>query len=244
MKVVAVIEARMTSSRLPGKVLLPALGQPMIYHLINRLKSVASLDDIVLATTANPSDDILVAFSQKQSVSAFRGSESDVMGRVIGAASMARADIIVEITADCPIIDPDIVEQTIQMFKAHTCSYVSNVQVRSFPDGMDTQVFPLSELERSAAMTQDALDREHVSLHMRNNPQLFSQVHLVAPPSQCWPGLGLTLDEEADYVLLKKIIEKMSPINHNFSCREIIQLLRDNPEWCTINRNVIRKGNT
>ena len=244
MKIVATIEARMTSSRLPGKVLLRALGQPMLHHLFNRLRAVPSIDEIVLATTVNATDDVLVEFAAGEGIAAYRGSEQDVMMRVVGAAESVGADVIVEITGDCPIIDPDIVEQTIQMYLHHDAAYVSNAHVRSYPDGMDTQVFRLETLRRSAAMTDHPLDREHVSLHIRNHPELFPKVHLVAPPSLWWPELGLTLDEEADYQLLKKIIETLGPVTPLFGCREVIELLKKNPEWIEINRAVARKGDT
>lgn len=244
MKTVATIEARMTSSRLPGKVLLPAAGMPMLSHLIRRLRAVPSVDEIILATTTNSTDDLLVDFAGKIGINCFRGSEDDVMTRVIGAADSAVADLVVEITGDCPIIDPEIVEQTIRMFHANQAEYVSNAHIRSFPDGMDTQVFLLKTLMRSAMMTQNRLDHEHVTLHIRNNPEVFSHVHLVAPPELCWPELGLTLDEPADYELLKRIIEHFEPIKPLFGCTDVIRLLRKNPEWFAINSTVIRKGDT
>lgn len=244
MKIVATIEARMTSSRLPGKVLLPVLGQPMLHRLIARLRAVPSISEIVIATTTNAADDVLVEFAAKEKVMVFRGSELDVMARVIGAAELGEADVIVEITGDCPIIDPDIVEQTIQMYLHHDAAYVSNSHIRSYPDGMDTQVFRLDTLKQSARMTIDPLDREHVSLHIRNHPELFPRVDLVAPPSLCWPELGLTLDEPKDYELLKNIIEYFEPTNSLFSCLDVVRLLRQMPEWVAINQTVVRKGNT
>jgi spore coat polysaccharide biosynthesis protein SpsF len=242
MKIVATIEARMTSSRLPGKVLLDAAGKPMLQHLIDRLSAVPSVNSIVLATTTNAADDVLVDFASKHCVLVYRGSELDVMGRVIGAAQLARADVVVEITGDCPIIDPDIVEHTIQMYLHNDAVYVSNGHIRSYPDGMDTQVFGLDVLLQSAAMTNAPLDREHVTLHIRNNPALFPKLTLIAPPSLHWPELGLTLDEETDYQLLKKIIEKFAPQQPLFSCLEVVNLLRKNPDWVAINQAVIRKG--
>ena len=164
MKIIATIEARMTSSRLPGKVLLPAAGKPMLEHLVNRLRAVPSLHGIVLATTVNSTDDELEIFAKRIGIDYYRGSEEDVMARVIGAAESISADVIVEITGDCPIIDPQIVEQTIRVFMANQADYVSNAQVRSYPDGMDVQVFRLTTLQRSAAMTNNALDHEHVTI--------------------------------------------------------------------------------
>ena len=234
----------MTSSRLPGKVLLHAAGKPMLEHLVNRLRAVPSLDGIVLATTVNATDDGLEEFSKRVGISCYRGSENDVMERVIGAAESVEADVVVEITGDCPIIDPQLVEQTIRMFKVNQADYVSNSHIRSYPDGMDVQVFTLVALKRSAAMTDDVIDHEHVTLHIRNHPEIFSQVHLVAPPEIHWPELGLTLDEPKDFELLKKIIEHLEPVNSLFSCLNVVQLLREMPEWVAINQAVVRKGNT
>ena len=207
MKIIATIEARMTSSRLPGKVLLTAAGRTMLEHQINRLLSVPSLDGIVIATTTNRADDELEKLSIKLGVGCYRGSESDVMTRVIETAENVGADVVVATTGDCPIIDTQIVEQTIRVFVANNADYVSNGHIRSYPDGMDTQVLWLDTLKRSAEMTNDALDHEHVTLHIRNHPEIFSHIHLVAPPDLHWPELGLTLDEPRDYKLLKKVIE-------------------------------------
>ncbi len=232
----------MTSSRLPGKVLLEAAGQPMLAHLVRRLRAVPSVQEVVLATTTNATDDVLVEFARGAGISCFRGSEDDVMGRVVGAAAFVAADVIVEITGDCPIIDPEIVEQTVRMYFAHDVDYVSNCHIRCYPDGMDTQVFSLATLKRSAAMTDAPLDREHVTLHIRNHPELFSRVHLVAPPELHEPDLGLTLDEHEDYQLLKLIIEHFGEADPLFSCLDTVCLLRARPEWVAVNEMIARKG--
>lgn len=244
MKIVATIEARMTSSRLPGKVLLPAAGMPMLEHLVRRLKVVPSIDEIVLATTVNATDAPLVELADRLGIASFRGDEDDVMQRVIYAAASVHSDVIVEITADCPVIDPSIIEQTIRTFKVNQADYVSNVMVRSYPDGMDTQIFHLETLKRSSAMTNDRLDREHVTLHIRNHPELFTHIHLVAPPEIHWPELGLTLDEHSDYKLLKWLIEHFEGNNPLFSCLDAVRLLRQFPDFAAINKDVLRKGNS
>ncbi|SOC16699.1 cytidylyltransferase domain-containing protein [Thalassospira xiamenensis] len=241
MKIFATIEARMNSSRLPGKVMMPVLNRPMIGYLIDRLKAVPSLDGIVLATTTNEVDNILVDFAKSEDIHVFRGSENDVMSRVIEAADSVDADTIVEITGDCPIIDPDLVEQTILLYKKNKADYAANSFFSSYPDGMDTQVISTASLKKSASMTSDPLDREHVSRHIVNNDQIFKHVYLIAPPSLHWPGLGLTLDEQADFDLIRTLIERLSPENPMFGCNAIIKYLQENPEILAINQNVARK---
>jgi len=242
MKIVATIEARMTSSRLPGKVMLPAAGKSMLEHLVNRLKQVRSINEIVVATTINATDDCLVEEAHRIGVKSFRGSEEDVMERVIGAAASTNADIVVEITGDCPIIDPLLVEQTIQMFLHNDCDYASNAHVRSYPDGMDVQVYNLTTLKKSFSMTNDPLDHEHVTAHIIRHPEIFRQVALVAAPDCFWPELGLTLDEQQDYQLLKHLIESLGAANEYFSCREAINYLCNNPQLLELNAAVKRKG--
>lgn len=241
-RIVATIEARMTSSRLPGKVMLEARGKPMIAHLIDRLRRAKSIDQVVLATTVNRADDCLVELARAMGIGHFRGSETDVMTRVIGAAESAGADIVVEITGDCPVIDPGIVEQTLQMFLHNDCDYVSNAHVRSYPDGMDCQVFKLETLKKSAALTDDPLDHEHVTLHIRRHPELFRPIYLVAPPDLSWPELGLVLDEPRDYELLKQLIGHFGNANPYFSCLQAVTTLRQRPDWIALNAGVYRKG--
>ena len=231
----------MTSRRLPGKVLLPAAGKPMLAHLIERLRRVPSLAEIVVATTTNATDDPVTEVAGAAGAQCFRGSEHDVMSRVLGAAESAGADVIVEITGDCPVIDPMIVEQVIRLYRHNECDYASNVQVRSYPAGMDTQVFAVRTLRKSFEMTDDPWVREHVTPHIRRNPQLFRQLTLVAPPDLEWPRLCLVLDEPADYELLRRVIEYFHPATPDFGCRDVIALLRDiHPEWAQLNQNVVR----
>jgi spore coat polysaccharide biosynthesis protein SpsF len=149
---------------------------------------------------------------------------------------------VVEITGDCPIIDPDLVEQTIRVFKRNEKAvYCANSFISSYPDGMDTQVITLDALKKSFAMTDDPLDREHVSRHIAQNPQLFSHVYLIAPPSLHWPGLGLTLDEPSDYELIRTVIENLGVENPLFGCSDVIRFLRANPQVLKINDTVLRK---
>lgn len=243
MYIVAIIEARMNSSRLPGKVLMKAAGIPMLKHLVDRLKKVKLIDEIVIATTTNPKDIEIINFSKKKKIKFYKGSEEDVMSRVIEAAEKVNADLIVEITGDCPIVDTSLVSQMINIFLNNNVDYVNNVDIRSYPDGMDVQVFKLETLKRSSVLTNNQKDREHVTLHIRKNPQLFSRINVVAPDELFWPKLGLTLDEYEDFILLKKIIENFfAKKKENFSCRDVLDFLNENEELLKINKKVKRKG--
>jgi spore coat polysaccharide biosynthesis protein SpsF len=234
----------MTSSRLPGKPMMEVCGYPILGHLVDRLKAVESIDVIVLATTTNHTDEVMADYASSIGIEVFRGDENDVMGRVVNAGKSVDADVIVEITGDCPIIDPEIIEQAIRIYQENTYDYVGNQHVRSYPDGMDVQVFALDTLVKSELMTNEPLDREHVTLHIRNNPQIFSHLNIVAPPEQHWPDLGLTLDEQSDFNLLKVIIENFHDNNPLFSCLDVVRFLRANQQLLDINSEVLRKGNT
>ena len=243
MKIAAIVEARMASKRLPGKVLLKAKNITMLDHLIDRLKKVKIIDEIIVATTINPLDQEIIDFCDAKEIRYFRGSEEDVMGRVIGAAEYCKADIIVEITADCPIIDPSIVEQIINIYLFNNVDYVSNANVRSYPDGMDTQVYSIDILKSSYSMTENKVDREHVTLHIRNNPNIFSNINVIAPPDIHLPDLGLTLDEKEDYIFIKNIIENLYDKNKFFSCLDVVNYLKENKSLLSINKHIKRKGN-
>jgi len=242
-RVVAIVEARMTSSRLPGKHLLEVRGKPMLGYLIDRLKAVPSLDQIVIAMTDRANDDPLQAFAESRGVTAFRGSEDDVMGRVLQAAQANAADVICEVTGDCPIIDPDLVEQIVQTHLANNVAYVNNGR-GGLPSGMTAQVFTTDALALSASLTGEPLDREHVTLHIKRHPEIFPAIYLVPPRPLIRRDLVFTLDEKSDYELLKKIIEYFGDENPMFRCMDVIELLDARPEWISINKAVVRKGAT
>ncbi len=241
LKYVAIIEARMTSSRLPGKVLKKILGKPLLYYLIERLRRVKSLHDIVIATTNNASDDLIEEFALQNSINFFRGSEQNVMKRVLNSAEYFNADVIVEITGDCPLIDIEIVEQTINMFKKNECQYCANRFYATYPIGMDVQVFYLNTLKNSYELVKSKYDKEHVTSHIIRNPKLFPHTYLIAPESLTWPELVLAVDEQEDFDLVKKIIMSLYKKNNFFNCLDIITLLKKNLDW-TKNSKILRKN--
>lgn len=240
-KIIATIEARMTSTRLPGKVLLPLAGKPALERLIERLQRSEYLDEIVVATTINKADDPIVELANKMRVKHFRGSEADVLGRVLGAARSVDADIIVEVTGDCPLVDWRLIDKGIEEFFRQKADYASNLINPSFPIGFDVQVFPTAVLAEVDKLTQDPIDRTHVSYYIYNHPEKYKLHNWQADAKYRWPDLRVTLDEKEDYELLNIVFEKLLPRNEDFSAEEVIEFLRANPAISAINKNIRQK---
>lgn len=216
-------------------------GKPMIEHLLTRLSQSQKVNEVILATTVNSTDDYLAKSVSDLGYRVFRGSEEDVMARVLGAAKFSNADAIVEICGDCPLIDPAVVDEVVGVFLTANVDYVANNLEESFPDGMDVRVFSRKALEKSESMTQESLDREHVTRHIILSKEHFSRKNVSAPSDVRWPELHLTLDEQADYQLIDQIFGYFK--NKTFGVREIIELLKSkHPEWLEINRLVKRRG--
>jgi spore coat polysaccharide biosynthesis protein SpsF len=239
-RVVCTIQARMTSTRLPGKVLLPALGRPLLDHMIERLRLARRIDDIVIATTEDPSSDPIEALGRELGVGVFRGSEDDVLSRVLGAARAADAELIVETTGDCPLIDPAVVDLVIERFLEGGVDYCSNVLKRTYPRGFDTQVFPAEVLARVERLTEDPADREHVSLYIYEHPERFRlrNVESAHPESA---DLRLTVDTPEDYELIRTVFEALYPQNPAFGLEEILALMDARPELRELNRHIDQK---
>lgn len=226
LRICATIEARMTSARLPGKVLMDAAGKPMLAHMIERLRRVARLDDIIVATTTNDTDDPVVALAEQLGVGCFRGSEEDVLGRVLGAARANDVDLIVETTGDCPLIDPAIVTDVIDFYLAANVDYVSNALApRTFPVGMDTQIFATDILADVDRRTNAPGDREHVSLYIYNNPDRYRVAAVTAPAHHHAPDLRLTLDTPEDLRVIRSVFEALYPSNPQFDLSDMLAFL-------------------
>lgn len=216
----------MTSRRLPGKHLLSVNGKSIITYLISRLKPITIIDTIVIATTSNASDDIFEDIAQLNSVNIFRGPENDVMLRVLDAGKAYNADIVCEITGDCPLIDPYLVEQCINSFLINNLDYVNyGTLYGGLPDGFGSQVFTLEALARSEKLTNDPLDREHVTRHIQNNRNIFSTFYISAPNALKRPDLKLSLDTNADFLLIKDIIEYFESQKINPTCQDVINYI-------------------
>ena len=241
MKVSIIIEARLGSKRLPNKIIYRIKKYLFLEYLIKRLKQSKTINEIIIATTNLPQDNKIVQIAKKNKIKFYRGSENNVLKRVIDTAKHFKCKTIARVTSDCPIIDFTIVDQAVQMFKFNKCDYLSNAWIRGYPDGMDIEIFDLKTLIKSYKLAKTKRSREWVTWSIRKNPKIFSHINLIPPQELYWPELCLTLDEYDDYLLLKKIILYYKE-NINFTCQDVIKLLKKK-EWQKINKHVVRKLN-
>lgn len=233
-RIVATIEARMTSSRLPGKVLMPAGGKPLLQILIERLRRSRFVHEIVVATTINPQDDPIVELAGRIGVRAFRGSEQNVLERVCGAARFAGADLLVEITGDCPLLDPALTDEVIQTFldRFPATRYVSNSGPNiTLPWGFDSQAFLAQDLYAILESAPDDQDREHVSyrFYRPESGSKYNPTFLAYDGALHRPELRVTLDYLQDYELIRAAYEALSPANPHFGALDVIRWLDANP---------------
>lgn len=245
-RVVATIEARMTSSRLPGKVLKSLGSRPALEWMISRVKQSSLVDEVVVATTTNADDDPIVEFCKKNGTKFFRGSEEDVLSRVLGAAKSEAADIIVELTGDCPFLHSSLIDESIEAYLGEKVDYVANRERTrpGYPIGFDVQVFSSQKLGEIHEITDDPLDRVHVSLYFHRFPHKFSRKFIHPSPASLLfaPDLALTLDEEKDYLLLDQVAKYFEGKGkEDFTPKDIIVFLRERVDIATINVAVKRK---
>lgn len=236
MKVVATVESRMGSSRLPGKNARPILGQPMLGRLFERLKRCDRIDTVCLATTQEPADDPLEAIAVREGVHTFRGSTDDVLGRVLGAAQSVGADVLVEILGDCPLVDPKIVDSALRRYEEGGYDYVANIlDVLTFPVGFDVQVYAVALLEDVSALTQDPGDRVNVTPFIYHHPERYRLLNLKAPPELDRPRYRLCVDYAEDFALVSTIFDTLYPHDPAFDARAIVGLLDRRPDLAHMN---------
>jgi spore coat polysaccharide biosynthesis protein SpsF len=237
-RIVATIEARMTSSRLPGKVLMPIGGVPALGMMVERLQRSQTITGICLATTTNADDDPLAALAREVGIDCHRGSEPDVLGRVLDAADSVAADVIVETTGDCPMIDPGLLDACVLAYLADDVHYCSNSLTPGLPDGLDVQVFSTALLREVAAATDDPADREHVSLYIYEHPERYRIRNVTAPASVRRPDWRWTVDTEDDLAFVRTVVDALG---RDVTARDAVRWLDDHPEVVARNAHVVQK---
>lgn len=240
-KCVAIVQARMTSSRLPGKVLLPLGGKSVLQNIIERLRLSKYIDDVVIATTTNQADDAIIELCDSLNCSYYRGSEDDVLSRVLEVAKKFETDIIVEVTADCPCIDAEITDLCIGNLVENKTDYFSNVVKRTMPRGLDVQAFTLEALERANEEVDNDIDRQHVSTWIYKNPKGFDKYKVGNFSSDNdYSHIRLTLDTEDDYNLLKFVYDAFP--DNEFKSDNMIRLIKWYPELFELNKHIPQKS--
>jgi len=242
MKKAIIIQARMTSTRLPGKVMMDLAGRPMLAQQIARLKRCREVRDIVIATTVNDADNPVVELAKSEGIRCFRGDEQDVLSRFLGAARQEEADLIVRLTADCPLIDPGLIDQIIHQIEAHRheCDYASNVIERTFPRGLDAEAFFFDTLERIDRLASSTPAREHVTwLILREHPELFLTRSVV--DSTINSDLRWTVDVQEDLDMLRRLYQELNLASSFKSYADIRAYVRAHPAIAAMNATVAQK---
>jgi spore coat polysaccharide biosynthesis protein SpsF len=242
MKTVAIIQARLGSNRLPGKVLKSILGRPMLWHIVERVRAAPSIAEVVVAVPDNPANEALRQFCADNQIALYAGSETDVLDRYYRAAQHFKADPILRITADCPMADPQLIERLIQTYR---CGRYDHIGVASgagarlidkggFPDGLDAECFGFSALARAWHEATDLRDREHVTRYIWNSKEIFRCGELTS--DRVYPKLRLTVDHPEDFELVTKIYESLYSEGRPFELSDVMNFLEKNPELIDLNR--------
>lgn len=240
LKIIAIVQARLGSTRLPGKALLDIAGKPMLARVVERTKRARMLQGVVVATTVNPSDDPIVKFCEGSLWPCFRGSEEDVLDRYFHAARLHQADVVVRITSDCPLIDPQLVDSAIEVYLAGQPSldYVSNgFPSNTFPRGLDVEVVRFTALKKAWLEDKNVKWREHVTPYIYYHPELF-QIGAVTNDVD-YSGMRWTVDTREDLELIRTIYGYFG--HDYFSWRDVIEAFDRNPQWLDINRHIRQK---
>lgn len=237
-RIVAVVQARMQSTRLPGKVLKEILGQPLIGYLIQRLERSQWIDQLVIATSTEPADDVIAQYCQYHGIAFFRGSEVNVLARYFDSARAYNADFVVRVCADSPLIDPALVDELLEEFlqAQPECDYLSNTINQSCPLGMNAEVFTFQALEQANAKANHPYDREHVTPYLYHHPELFS-----IREKHYSPDLGsvrLTVDTPEDFELVRLILEGLLVAKKEFGLPDIMEFLYEHPDLMKINAQI------
>lgn len=233
MKIVAIIQGRMTSSRLPGKILADIEGSAELLHVVRRARASEAFDEVIVATSVDATDDPVETFCKTQNIPCFRGSLNDVLDRYAQAAAKYDADIITRLTADCPLLDPVVIKQVVDAFDPLQFDYVSNSLERTFPKGLDTEVFSREALNRAAKEATAPHEREHVTPYMHKT-ELFRIHQVKQSPDRS--DLRWTVDYPEDLAFVRAVYAELG--NRIFGQYEILELLERHPEIGKMNASI------
>lgn len=233
----------MGSSRLPGKVLADINGKPALTRVLNRLRHCELLDGIVLATSTDPKDDVVVSWAESEGIHYYRGSEDDVLLRVVEAQQIMDADMVVEVCGDMTLLDRELIDQGIRMFEENDCDVVTTTCKPSYPIGADVVVFRLKDLIWVQENISDPEVREHVSLYFFQHPERYRIINLIAPKRLHAPDKRFVLDTPEDLEFIRAVYTRLEPeYGDDFGIYEVLQLLKEKPELAEINRNIGEKS--
>lgn len=239
MTTLAIIQARMGSSRLPGKVLMDLCGTSVLARVVGRLGRSQEITQIVVATTSASVDDAIVRECERLQVSCFRGSEDDVLDRYYQCARAYPANAIVRITSDCPLIDPNLVDETVIILKNQKADYASNVIPRTYPRGLDTEVFTSAALERAWREARELYEREHVTPYFYEHPKTFRLASVSGAVD--YSRYRWTVDTREDLELLRAIYSRFHG-RDDFSWQDVIALMKREPQLAELNSQVLQKS--
>ena len=240
MRRVAVIQARMGSTRLPGKVLQDLGGETVLARTLRRVSRSALLDEVVIATTAEPADEQVVEEGNRLGAPVFRGSEHDVLDRYYRAAAARGADVVVRVTSDCPLIEPEVVDKVIAAFSSGDFDYASNSLQRTYPRGLDVEVMTFDALARAWRKAEAAYQRTHVTPYLYQNPDSFRLLSVTAGEGLDFSHYRWTVDTPQDLELVRRLYAGLGN-RGDFHWTEVLELLRRSPELSEINREVRQK---
>lgn len=237
--ILAILQARMSSSRLPGKVLAPLLGEPMILRQIERIRQAWRLDGLVMATSTEPSDDVLAAVCEAQGVDCARGSLDDVLDRYYRVARRMEPEHVVRLTADCPLLDPDVMNDVIAFHLAGEFDYTSNaLHELTFPNGLDVEVMRADCLERAWREARLPSEREHVTPYLYNHPELFRLGSYRG--ERDLSHMRWTVDEPEDLEFVRRVYGALYPAMPRFRMRDVAALVEREPALSSINGGFAR----
>jgi spore coat polysaccharide biosynthesis protein SpsF len=239
LKVVAIVQARVGSTRLPGKVLKDLEGETVLCRVVNRLRRAPQINEVLVATTDRTADDAIVAECRRISVPVSRGDQDDVLDRYHRAAQLAKADVVVRVTSDCPLIDPEITGKTITAFQQALPDYASNVMERTYPRGLDTEVMSFDALAHAWQVARKPHEREHVTPYIYEHPAEFKLLSVAGDEDHS--GNRWTVDTPEDLKFMQEVLARLKE-NPDFSWRDVLSLLDREPELVELNRSVVQKA--